>query len=217
MIKNLLKSSLFFIGFLFLQRLLYLGSFLNQWQSAKISDLATCVLAGLRFDLMTAGYCLLPFLFLSIGPIRHLLVKIELMGFIWKLLLAVILTLTAVIGTLDIQWTIEFADRFNSAHTMTEFISQAEFSATFVINFLAELAILVLLIAKLWHWKISWQPRASIFEWAVALFFVAMMIRGTIGPHHLDLRHAEVTESQFLNCAAITSPYALDQAERQRR
>jgi len=175
------------------------------------------LLTGLRFDLMVAGYALSVFALLWFPLSYLILLRLGVINFLTKLILAVEMAILFVVSFFDVEWTHIFADRFNSGHSWGEFVSVAPFDFFGLMNMNVHLLFLWFFLRMIFRLDLVWPPSFNFFRWVALLLVLGLMIRGSLNEYHLDLRHSRVTNSTFLNTASISSAYALDQALRQRR
>lgn len=175
--------------------------------------------SGLRFDLMLTAYLLAPVLIIC--SIRFMpLFRVASRGvadyfsMFYMKMISIILFL---IAGFDFDWLLKTGDRLNS-----KFFSSGH-SNFANLNFRAYCALLALgILSFLFRKVITRQPIARLESNKIKSYFLVMLVlailaRGSFGEHHLDLRHAEVTQSEFSNHLIIPSAYALDQALRNRR
>ena len=217
MFKTYLKSITFLFLLLAMQRFLFLSLSYDLWKSASVSDILFCLMAGARFDLMVTGYALIPALILLLPPLEKILAKISLFRPIYKLLIEILVLYLVIIEFFDLEWVHIYGDRFNSAHTANEFVERVPIDGFLLFNLILSLAIFIFCVFSILRWRIHKPTSDRMRVWLAMLILAAIMIRGSFGEYHLDLRHSKVTGNEFLNNAAISSAYALDQAIKSRR
>ncbi len=172
--------------------------------SGPTRELFRVYTAGVRFDAMVSGY---------------FAVALMVWGLLWRgrflrSFQAFLLILSAVIFSAELSFFDQFFDRWTSGQ-----LSKGQFDTR---TLLFSFGIQVLPSAPLIFLVGLGSPKAFFFQrlWLrslVVLFLCALAIRGSLGPHHLDLRHSEVTSKEMLNLASLNTWYALDQALRGRR
>lgn len=198
--RNWIRGNLFLILALFFQRLFFYLQFGPQFQGAPLSEVFWALLVGLRFDLMVIGYCNVPVVFfLTTSRVQDYLRAY----FLWLSLLLV------VVGIMDHAYFSETGDRLNQYFQWPDLMNVL-ISAPAAINVLPFLI----------YFYFKRERVKSSFTWKknlVAIFIAALSMRGTLGQHHLDLRHAEISTNPKINILAINSAYAFDQALRKRR
>lgn len=162
---------------------------------------------GLRFDLMVLGFFNFPLLLILWSPRITKQLK-----YYFVFMAAVV----SVISYMDLIYYQQNQDRLNRLFLFPHsqpgwdvLLRQLSFSiATFV-----PAMIYILFILK---WKCSAgtvRPR----NYFLIFLLISLAARGSLGSHHLDLRHSNISENNFINLLCINSPYALDQALRGRR
>jgi hypothetical protein len=175
--------------------------------------IAQSFLAGVRFDLMTSAYLMMPAL---------LIWQIQILRSFYFWVLA---TLVTVLTLLDFAYLNFYADRFNSAVLTSELsrISLAEVLGDH------RPAILFAFLFVIGYWRAKVQSLSGMsvslkkrfLQTLTHALFLALLARGSLGAHHLDLRHSrfgdafhEQIKTEILS---INSLYAFDQALGDRR
>jgi hypothetical protein len=211
-----LKLAIIFCIYFAAQRLIFLGFFSQKWEFS-FSNLSLVMLTGVHFDLMCFGYVSLP-CFVLLGLQRFCSYSVAnflaLTARIYLVLLALAL---GIVGFVDLLWFSQFGDRMNDAHTLQELIAAQNMNVLFYLAAAFSLAWAIRFALRLNRVSMDSTDSPTVLGGVCTLLFLAFIIRGSIGPQHLDLRDSKVSPSPFLNLACVPSPYALDQAMRHRR
>jgi hypothetical protein len=216
MLRFFIKLALLFVIYLAVQRFIFLFLFSHKW-NFSFAAVKPVVIAGARFDMMCFGYMALPCLVFLFFQMLVGNSATKPFTFLNRFYLAFIALVLGGVGFIDLLWFSQYGDRINSAHTLKElwaahdintfFCLAAVFSALWALRF-------ALSLKKV---KLPSLSNTGFLSWIFTAVFLAILIRGSFGDYHLDLRDSQVTTSPFLNVACVPSPYALDQAWRGRR
>lgn len=192
------------------------GAFFLDFSNPDISmwdlEVLKSFFVGLRFDFMVIGFCGFPFLIISfLGEKNRYFHLAQL--FYWP----VILILSSLIIAVDHQhYTMKF-DRLSTSQWQSWPVPD-------FLNLALWLCVGVLFVIPMFFKRFNSAKREDLtnvrqnIKTHTALFILfCVMARGSFGPHHLDLRFSEISKNKFINHLAINSPYALDQALRDRR
>lgn len=198
--KNWLYGNLFLFSALFFQRLFFYTQFGNQFQNVEVSEIYYAFWVGVRFDLMVIGYAQLPLVLLL------WLDKVSRYQRVYFVMISVIL---CGIANFDHAYFSEAGDRLNQGLFFPEYKS-------ILMSLPAAVNVLPFLVFFYIKNKIVMTPMNWKFNLGI-VFVVAVMIRGSLGAHHLDLRHSEISKNFIVNTLSLNSAYSLDQALRKRR
>jgi hypothetical protein len=216
MIRIFLQTTLIFTSFLCLSRFFYLIAFFSQVPGdSSFREWFLFLLTGLRFDLMVIGFINAPMVLLAVVFWFSKASSKRKFSQLYYLYLSFALALVTLISVADINYFSIYQNRLSSEHLheALRFNSNLFFYATS--------AVLILLAYRTWRFlkkvKYDGAGKSGWLTWSAWLLITALMCRGTLSTLHLDLRNAEVTSSKFLNLLVIPSPYAFDQALRNRR
>lgn len=184
-----------------IHRLFFVMLFGPEGSRENAMELSTAFLVGVRFDLMVLGFLnfpLLPFLKLkwALKNMRYYFI--------------VLAFLTAIVTYADYIYYQHNQDRINQLLLFPAQIPQQWLYA------LASFGPLIFMIG----WMKSCEDTHLVIHWKKyvgLIFLTALAARGSLGQHHLDLRHSQISQVSFINLTCINSLYALDQALRSRR
>lgn len=173
-------------------------------------DLFKFLISCLRFDMMMAGYVLMPLLLIYI--FRFFSQKISR---IYMLGIFFLISAVSCLDFLTFQLTGDRINQNNLYLSISTFLERIDTRTTIASLFFM---ITSALFFRKYIQKGEAELRSFGFVKKLVMFLVAaVMARGSFSEHHLDLRHAEVTPDIQSNRLIIPSAYALDQALRNRR
>jgi hypothetical protein len=191
-----------FIFFIFLPNLNFF--------ELKLIEFFDFFIACLRFDLMVVGFFLIPIL------------AINFLGIYKKAAIRFYVFISSLImwasSVFDYLWFEKTGDRLGRDFFSSENIIPDVFRFKYLF------VILLLCLASYVFYKVSiiFSDKLSKLtlgwkRFLVFILFTLILARGSLSAHHLDLRHAVLTKNPKINRLIIPSPYALDQALRNRR
>ncbi len=175
--------------------------------------------AGVRFDLLVLGFFWIPVILFTWAAC--LFVSPRKTFFFWKMYFAVVVLIIFDLSWLDFFWSAQHMSRINH-----EFFFQGAWvmidqgwqivghglawlvTALMALTALALIWVLHKLPMKKDYslpgpWKIAWQS-------FVVFLLVASAARGTWTPHHLNIEHAQVSDSDLVNQLPLNAVWNLD-------
>ena len=195
-----LKINFLILIFLTVSRFLFFITLYRLFDGA-FADLPLSFLTGIRFDLMVLGFLNIPMVFL---------LGLSWFNKFWNYYFLFFLWIMVILTSADWAYFDQNLDRINKLLIMPEMNLKYVFASLLF-------SITAILISRR-ILKTQWQKKPLNWKQVLtAIFVVALCTRGSLGPHHLDLRHSEISENKFINILSINSPYAWDQALRGRR
>lgn len=221
--KPLLKHFWILFGYLMLLltflRFVFWGEFATQFEPISITQQALSYLVGLRFDLMVCAYAMAPFLLFAL-VVKASKLKLNrsmpyaLMG--WFIVVAIFLM---VLQTADSNSVRSAGNRFFSDGLKQKgFFEYLSFSGPIKFAFFSFVGGLFTIAGGLRKTAKPEDTSADeIKSYVVSLLLLVLLARGSLGAHHLDLRHANISENKFTELMSLNSAYCLDQALRGRR
>jgi len=214
MIRSYVQFFFTWIPAPFIHRLLF-ATWLLQGENFKWQDVAELVGTGLRFDAMVAGYLsavLLIFIAPTVFGSLHLTQTGRRLLRLYCLVAAGALT---TLTSLDFAWFLQTGTRINSAWIQAQAVPLPWSSVEGVIMVMVLMIILALQLR--WQWRcLTTFPEINWIRWTACAVLTAVVIRGSFGEQHLDLRFAQVTNSAKINLLIVPTAYAWDQALRER-
>lgn len=201
-------------------RLVFFAEFHGAAQALSISDQSMSYLTGLRFDSLVAAYTLGPFAILILlwqlakTKVTQSLDMILLGGFV------VISFTLLLLNHLDARSMLIFGNRF-----FADGLKQKNFIELFSSsspNMFDHLRILGSLIGIALAWRVTHRRSTTLeneskMKTLGSVLVLVILARGSLGSHHLDLRHAKFSENKFAELLTLNSAYCLDQAMKGRR
>jgi sterol desaturase/sphingolipid hydroxylase (fatty acid hydroxylase superfamily) len=171
---------------------------------------------GARFDCMVTAYLCGPLLLSLLIPLltgRPLARARER----WHRAYLILLTLAVGgVTALDFAGFVATDDRWNQNWKWAEF-EKINYWVWPLLGAELLVAFLVLYQARRWrHMKMD-LSQVTGARWFFCALLLVLMGRGSLGPYHLDLRFAAISDSPVVQRVIIPSCYALDQAWRGRR
>lgn len=205
------------------QRLLFLRFLQTRhFFDGSFDSIRLALFNGLRFDLMIAGYLLLPLVFLYERFSRRFYLGLYL------LLMATVIFLFL----MELVYFDFYFDRYSDfglslsgfrglflAIDKDYFVSGLLAIHLLFFSLQAVLVLVILFYQNVFfvESKVYFGRKQSISSWVVLTLIAIVLARGSFGPYHLDLRHSQVSSSVFLNLSTLNTVYTFDQALRGRR
>jgi hypothetical protein len=201
--QSWLRGNIFLIVLLSVYRIFFLISIKSELSfSSEMQEIIFAFLVGLRFDLMVLGFINIPIVFFT---------KTEKAVKLFPYYFIACAGIVSVMSSLDAIYFQINNDRVNKLFLFPTLEAEQIIK---IILFSIPFAVFTFLYLSQKEQKIiltNWKT------YLAAIFLVALATRGSLGQHHLDLRHSEISKNNFINLLCINSPYAWDQALRGRR